>query len=846
MQNLISNLANKCAKYIGFETDKELGTGAGDINRQLFAHLGNPGDWSTLFCYRSYDQAKGIYHNKDDGYGFILEVSPLVGVDEKVIKNLQHFFDKEMPDKSFLQFTLIASHKIGNILDLWSKARVVDDVCLQNLTERRRRYMTDLAEDYVTSGLKTARNYRIFISFNSFAVSADKVVIFKRQLTKKLAVLNLDPVSVASQELLDLTDEIIAQESNIKQKGNKLNHLSPLNEQVIKRGKTFLVQADGIKAGDSITRLFGVAQQPEEWSLVEMIQLLGDNGDKGSLATIPARFIINYTIATDLPKGANERLIARGESVRKSAEQFIARFDETLRKEADEWAGTISDLKEGRRVVSSSFTVAITAPSQVIEDAEAALVSLYNMKDWELERTDNTHLPLLLNILPMHSGYIWQAMRFLKHRILEKSNEVVAKLPLHAEWRGVPVSGILLQAGRGQLFNWNPFYKIAGGNYNVQVYGPSGVGKSVLIQEMATTLLAQGAKMFILDIGGSYKNICELLGGEYIQFSPASNISLNPLSGFVDDTGRFRKILLEDGTPVPIKTLIVGDKEYDIAVDGLSYAKNIISSMCGVGNNAHQEALIEETIYRAIEIHGSELDITRIANLLKEGNDIQRRLGETLLPFTDRGIHGKYFQKAANITFNKPITVFELEEIANDEVLLSVLMQVVAIQIFTQVLCGDRSVQFVFVVDEAWRLLGHSAKFLAETSRTIRKYHGALVTCVQNVDDLNSSEHRKTIAQNSEWTIMLEQNHKGLKALEDSAYADLIPLIQTIRFVKGSHSEMMLYSSRVIVIGKLLLDPFAQTLYSTDADDFRYLKSRTKQGLTITQAVEELVRQKHF
>jgi len=59
------------------------------------------------------------------GLGFVLEALPLVGIDEKVIKNLQHFFDKEMPEKSFLQFTLIASHKVGHILNLWRKMRIV-------------------------------------------------------------------------------------------------------------------------------------------------------------------------------------------------------------------------------------------------------------------------------------------------------------------------------------------------------------------------------------------------------------------------------------------------------------------------------------------------------------------------------------------------------------------------------------------------------------------------------------------------------------------------------------------------------------------------------------------------
>ena len=357
-------------------------------------------------------------------------------------------------------------------------------------------------------------------------------------------------------------------------------------------------------------------------------------------------------------------------------------------------------------------------------------------------------------------------------------------------------------------------------------------------------MLSHNVRMFILDIGKSYENICKLLGGEFIRFGSASGISLNPLSGLVDESGKLKEAILEDGSPVPIKTIRAGEKEYHVSLDGVMYAKNIITSMCGAGNNPHKEALIEDAIYRAIEQCGSDLTISKIAEVLKNGNGIERELGETLLPFTDRGMHGKYFENAANITFKERITVFELEEVAKDETLLSVLMQVVAIQIFMQVLCGDRSQKFMLVVDEAWRALDHSEKFLAEMSRTVRKYGGSLVTCVQNVSDLSTSDHRRTIAQNSEWTVMLEQDSKGLKALEGSAYESLIPLIETIQFVKGSHSEMMLYSSRVLVIGKLLLDPYAQALYSTDDNDFRYLRELESRGIGLDKALEELVRYK--
>lgn len=840
----LSGAKEKFLRFVGFETNKELGISTPDMSRLMLERLGNPGDWGELFCYRSFDPARGIFRNKDDGLGFVLEALPLVGIDEKVIKNLQHFFDKEMPEKSFLQFTLIASHKVGHILNLWQKMRIVDDPFLNRITQDRLKYMKTLAEDYGNSGLKTVRNYRIIISFNSMQISAEQIVNFKRQLCKKLELLSLEPLTVPAQGLMDLADEMMTQENDINQRSNKLNPLMPLNEQILKPGKDLEVREQEIRAGKAITRTYGVAEYPEYWSLVDMIRLLGDKGDKGSPSSIPARFIINFTVASDMPKGSSERLIARGEQVRKSAEQFLARFDGNLKREAAEWAEVIDDLKEGRRVLSFNFTVSITAPASVMEDAEAALISLYNMNGFELMRMDKFHLPLQLALMPMQASYYWQALRFIKQRMISLSKKLTAKLPLHAEWQGNPVSGVLLQAPQGQLFNWNPFYKIAGGNYNVQIYGPSGVGKSVLIQEMATTMLSHNVRMFILDIGKSYENICKLLGGEFIRFGSGSGISLNPLSGLVDESGKLKEAILEDGSSVPIKTIRSGEKEYYVSLDGVMYAKNIITSMCGAGNNPHKEALIEDAIYRAIEQCGSDLTISKIAEVLKNGNGIERELGETLLPFTDRGMHGKYFENAANITFKERITVFELEEVAKDETLLSVLMQVVAIQIFMQVLCGDRSQKFMLVVDEAWRALDHSEKFLAEMSRTIRKYGGSLVTCVQNVSDLSTSDHRRTIAQNSEWTVMLEQNSKGLKALEGSAYESLIPLIETIQFVKGSHSEMMLYSSRVLVIGKLLLDPYAQALYSTDDNDFRYLRELESRGIGFDQALEELVRYK--
>lgn len=96
MMKQLAAAKEKFLSLAGLETNKELGISTPDMSRLVLDRLGNPGDWSTLFCYRSFDPTRGIFRNKDDGLGFVLEALPLVGIDEKVIKNLQHFFDKEL------------------------------------------------------------------------------------------------------------------------------------------------------------------------------------------------------------------------------------------------------------------------------------------------------------------------------------------------------------------------------------------------------------------------------------------------------------------------------------------------------------------------------------------------------------------------------------------------------------------------------------------------------------------------------------------------------------------------------------------------------------------------------
>ncbi|MDX1924140.1 MAG: TraM recognition domain-containing protein [Rickettsiaceae bacterium] len=228
----------------------------------------------------------------------------------------------------------------------------------------------------------------------------------------------------------------------------------------------------------------------------------------------------------------------------------------------------------------------------------------------------------------------------------------------------------------------------------------------------------------------------------------------------------------------------------------------------------------------------------------------------SLYSYTKDGIYGKFFSNSAGgpaspnkqeTKFDKQITIFEFEEIKNNPLLLGVILQIIGMEIFMQVLTGDRSKRFLLIVDESWMILEFAAKFLADFARTIRKYGGSLVTCVQNFNDLNSGEHQKSILENSTWTILLKQDEKGINSFKDSeAFKDKIELIKSIAINPNKYAESLICATGVAVIGRLALDNYSKILYSTDSDIFKALNELTeKQNIPLEQAAEIIASRKY-
>src|SRR3546814_9352816 len=89
--------------------------------------------------------------------------------------------------------------------------------------------------------------------------------------------------------------------------------------------------------------------------------------------------------------------------------------------------------------------------------------------------------------------------------------------PIQGEYRGGQVPHLMLIGRRGQPFFWSPFENAAG-NHNVAVFGKSGSGKSVTLQELCASLCGAGARVVVIDGGRSFEHSAKLQGGAFVEF----------------------------------------------------------------------------------------------------------------------------------------------------------------------------------------------------------------------------------------------------------------------------------------------------------------------------------------
>ena len=407
-----------------------------------------------------------------------------------------------------------------------------------------------------------------------------------------------------------------------------------------------------------------------------------------------------------------------------------------------------------------------------------------------------------------------------RHTSTKTRRAAAHMVPISSEYRGTPRrSGCahftpmaLLTTRRGQLFGVDTFAN-RNGNYNAIVVGTSGSGKSVLTQEIVMSMLATDARVWVFDIGRSYQHLMELMDGQGIDFGGAERLCVNPLD-IVDDP----EDMIEEIAHIII-TMANGETPLEI-----TQAELLKVSILRVVREA-----------RAGGLTPTLTDLT--VDLMQSEDPGLQDLATRLMPYSASGRYARWFEGKANVNFGSALVVLEMESLVNKPLLQSVILLVLIMRIFEDIRRMPRSSKKLIVIDEAWRLLsGESGRFIEWACRTLRKYGAGIICITQSMEDFDASGTARAVRMNADSVFLLRQKEASIRAATPDEYVR-----ERIRSLTTQADEWSEVYCRIGdapgVIGRLLLDDFSMTAYSTRSEVFEAVESAKKSGLSIAEAI---------
>ena len=484
------------------------------------------------------------------------------------------------------------------------------------------------------------------------------------------------------------------------------------------------------------------------------------------------------------------------------------------------------DLQKGNRPLQVSHTVVLFARtySQAVAEAVRA-ASCWETYHYSIREDKFVTLPVFKNCLPLCTDRV--AVEALKRYKTMTSAEAPAVLPVFAEWKGSGTPYLELLSRNGQVMNVS--LHDTNSNMNAFVAAASGSGKSFLLNAIIIAYLSQGAQVWVIDAGKSYKKACNLLNGDFLQFGENDDIRLNPFSMIENWQSQ------QDSMAELIKLMAFPNQNSD----------NV------------QTAELVRMLTVLWERYGNKLNIDLIAEecLASDDNRV-RDMGTQLFSFTSKGPYGRYFNRENSVSFKKNFTVLELDELQGRKHL----RQVVLMQLIYQIqhdmfLSNMRNLgrTKLLIIDEAWDLLsdGPVAKFMGLAYRRFRKYKGSAIIATQSINDLYDNEYGRAIAENSNTKFLLGQHSETIENVRQSKKLDysegMYTMLKSVHTKTGVYSEIFVDNATYGKgVGRLIVSPFEQLAFSTRAEDVQALNDLQAQGYSIKDAINKLLRDRGY
>ncbi|NML95115.1 type IV secretion system protein TraC [Novosphingobium olei] len=805
---------------------------------------------ASLLGYRSYSAQHALFY-QTRSKGFVLELAPLIGADERVADIVETVFaDVLLPGAQF-QIVNYASPRVAEKIQEWVLPRVRAGAVFERLA----RYRLDLLRtgawgSLASDGPFCLRQFRVLLSVGApdgSGLSVEDLVTMREGI-----VAALDSIAVPSRvldplDLIRFIDDVLCPSTGAGDDAALYSALDPINEQCVRRDlvtqvepQCIVLHAPSLRPTGAMVgevpefaeyspdtfdvRTMAVRHFPERWAPWDTQKIIGDVFNPKLCLPCPVlQTICGVVPATETSETRAGFKFARTTQL---ADGKAARLVPTLKRQSREWEHVQEEVSHGQKLTRVYYAVTMISPAGRGEINQRTLKAIYKAAGWDL--IDETYLQVmgLLASFPLllADGLAADLGRMKRLRTVLSAN-VASMAPLQGEYVGGTIPHLLFVGRRGQPQFWSPFQNTAG-NHNVAIAGKSGSGKSVLLQDLTASLAGVGARTIVIDDGRSFEHMAKALGGTFTEFRLSSGISLNP----------FRMIDPE---------LAASDEDY--RVDCLAMLKAIIAQMARFETRLSdtERGLIDAAVNHAWDTQACEGTIDAVIEALRgSGNLFAEDLATALLPFASTGTFGRFFTGEAALDLSADLTVFELSDLASREELRSVVLTSIMFVASQTMRKLDRAIPKALIVDEAWQMLkgGAMADFIETYSRTCRKYGASLITATQSINDYYKSDGSRAALENSDWFLVLQQKAETIADFRKSDRFEMDnhtdALLRSLKRQGTEYSDLLIRGPDTQTVCRLVLDPFSATLYSSSPATFARIEQALHEGRAMADAIE--------
>lgn len=367
-------------------------------------------------------------------------------------------------------------------------------------------------------------------------------------------------------------------------------------------------------------------------------------------------------------------------------------------------------------------------------------------------------------------------------------------------------------------------------NRNKFILGPSGSGKSFFTNHMVRSYFEQGTHIVLVDVGHSYRGLCELVKGYYFTYDEKNPIRFNPFyigEGDVLDTEKKESI----------KTLLLAlwkkDNETFKRSEYVALSNALQLYYEQLNNNASVFPCFD-SFYEFLQT-----DFVKVleGDKVKDKDFDVSNFLYVLRPYYKGGEFDYLLNAKENLELLKErFIVFELDNIKDHPILFPV-VTIIIMEVFISKMRKLKGIRKMILIEEAWKAIAKEgmAEYIKYLFKTVRKFFGEAIVVTQDVEDIISSPVvKQAIINNSDCKILLDQ----------SKYQNKFEMIQELLGLTEKEKALILsinkandptkkYKEVFISLGGML-----SKIYRTEVSPEEYLTYTTeeKEKLKVQEA----------